>query len=177
LLLYSLVVLTVSSKSKLFGAELAWHAVSACAHERARLQDHSPTAKRSTMTSFNWLRQRSRPTCQTHRQVSVGHKNVSALRIGMLVHPAALQTHAENASGSWLRQAAKCAGIRGLNPKVFLLFLALLPQFTNRNASWPVAVQILVLGLVHIASCAAIYTGSAPTPGQCCGHDLRQPVR
>jgi threonine/homoserine/homoserine lactone efflux protein len=42
---------------------------------------------------------------------------------------------------------------------VFLLFLALLPQFTNPNASWPVTVQILVLGLVHVASCAVIYTG------------------
>jgi threonine/homoserine/homoserine lactone efflux protein len=80
------------------------------------------------------------------------------LGIGMLVHPAALQTHAGNASGSWLRQAAKGAGISGLNPKVFLLFLALLPQFTNPNASWPVAAQILVLGLVHVASCAVIYT-------------------
>jgi threonine/homoserine/homoserine lactone efflux protein len=81
------------------------------------------------------------------------------LGIGMLVHPAALQTHAENASGSWLRQAAKGACVSGLNPKVFLLFLALLPQFTNPNAGWPVAVQILVLGLVHVASCAVIYIG------------------
>ena len=30
-----------------------------------------------------------------------------------------------------MRQAAKGAGISGLNPKVFLLFLALLPQFTD----------------------------------------------
>ena len=60
----------------------------------------------------------------------------------------------------WLRQAAKGACVSGLNPKVFLLFLALLPQFTNPNAGWPVAVQILVLGLVHVASsCAVIYTG------------------
>lgn len=47
----------------------------------------------------------------------------------------------------------------GLNPKVFLLFLALLPQFTNSNASWPLWWQIVVLGLVHTASCAAVYTG------------------
>jgi threonine/homoserine/homoserine lactone efflux protein len=68
------------------------------------------------------------------------------LGIGMLVHPAALQTHAENASGSWLRQAAKGAGISGFNPKVFLLFLALLPQFTNPNASWPVRRRFWCLG-------------------------------
>ena len=90
---------------------------------------------------------------------AVGAAYLVWLGIGMLIHPAALQTHAENASVSWLRQAAKGACVSGLNPKVFLLFLALLPQFTNPNAGWPVAVQILVLGLVHVASCAVIYTG------------------
>jgi threonine/homoserine/homoserine lactone efflux protein len=58
-----------------------------------------------------------------------------------------------------VRLAAKGAGISGLNPKVFLLFLALLPQFTDPNARWPLSVQIVVLGLVHVASCAVIYTG------------------
>ena len=62
---------------------------------------------------------------------AVGAAYLVWLGIGMLVHPAAPQTHAENASGSWLRQAAKGAGVSGLNPKVFLLFLALLPQFTE----------------------------------------------
>ena len=90
---------------------------------------------------------------------AVGAAYLMWLGIGMLVRPAAPQAHRENASESWLRQAAKGAGISGLNPKVFLLFLALLPQFTNPNASWPVTVQILVLGLVHVASCAVIYTG------------------
>jgi threonine/homoserine/homoserine lactone efflux protein len=81
------------------------------------------------------------------------------LGIGMLAHPAAPQAHAEKPTGSWLRQAAKGVGISGLNPKVFLLFLALLPQFTDPNAAWPIAVQIVVLGLVHVASCAVVYTG------------------
>ena len=60
---------------------------------------------------------------------------------------------------SRLREAAKGAGISGLNPKVFLLFLALLPQFTDPNAAWPLAAQIVVLGLVHVTSCAVVYTG------------------
>ena len=42
---------------------------------------------------------------------------------------------------------------------MFLLFLALLPQFTDPDAAWPIASQILLLGLVHVASCAAVYTG------------------
>jgi len=49
--------------------------------------------------------------------------------------------------------------LNGAQPKVFLLFLALLPQFTDPDAKWPLAVQIAVLGLVHVANCAVIYTG------------------
>jgi threonine/homoserine/homoserine lactone efflux protein len=65
----------------------------------------------------------------------------------------------DQVEGNWARQALKGAGISGLNPKVFLLFLALLPQFTDPTGSWPVAGQIVALGLVHVASCAVIYTG------------------
>jgi threonine/homoserine/homoserine lactone efflux protein len=53
----------------------------------------------------------------------------------------------------------KGAGISGLNPKVFLLFLALLPQFIDPIADWPLAAQVVSLGLVHGASCALVYTG------------------
>lgn len=60
---------------------------------------------------------------------------------------------------SWLRQAVTGLGVSGLNPKVFLLFLALLPQFTDSRAVWPLAVQIMALGSVHVASCAVVYTG------------------
>ena len=81
------------------------------------------------------------------------------LGIGMLAHPAAPRAHTKESAGSRLRQAAKGAGISGLNPKLFLLFLALLPQFTDRNAAWPIAAQVVVMGLVHVANCAVVYTG------------------
>jgi threonine/homoserine/homoserine lactone efflux protein len=81
------------------------------------------------------------------------------LGIGMLAHPATPRAHTQESAGSWLRQAAKGAGISGLNPKLFLLFLALLPQFTDRNAAWPIPAQIVVMGLVHVANCAVVYTG------------------
>jgi threonine/homoserine/homoserine lactone efflux protein len=82
------------------------------------------------------------------------------LGIGLLRHPASV--HADpttTAPGSPWRQAVKGFGISGLNPKVFLLFLALLPQFVVATAAWPVTVQIVVLGLVHVANCAIVYTG------------------
>ena len=82
------------------------------------------------------------------------------LGIGMLARPALPQASVDETPRSWLRQAAKGAGISGLNPKVFLLFLALLPQFTDPNAAWPLALQIVVLGLVHVTSCAVVYTGA-----------------
>jgi threonine/homoserine/homoserine lactone efflux protein len=81
------------------------------------------------------------------------------LGIGMLQRPSIPEAGEELASGSWVRQALTGAGISGLNPKVFLLFLALLPQFTDPAADWPIAGQIVALGLVHVASCAVVYTG------------------
>lgn len=56
----------------------------------------------------------------------------------------------------------KGAGISGLNPKALLLYVALLPQFAAAHSSgngWPLAAQIAVLGLVHMANCGAVYTG------------------
>lgn len=49
-------------------------------------------------------------------------------------------------------------GVSGLNPKGLLLFLAVLPQFTNRDWSWPIAGQIALLGLVFVATCGAVYS-------------------
>ena len=62
-------------------------------------------------------------------------------------------------TGSSARWALKGIGVSGLNPKVFLLFLALLPQFTQPGADWPLSAQILVLGLIHVASSAVVYSG------------------
>ena len=80
-----------------------------------------------------------------------GHRHA-----GPPVDPAGRQA---NSRRLWLRQAAKGAGISGLNPKVFLLFLALLPHFTDPGAPWPIGAQIMLLGLVHVANCAVVYTG------------------
>lgn len=75
----------------------------------------------------------------------------------MLLHPPAPSTGEGQRSGSWLRWAGKGICISGLNPKVFLLFLALLPQFTDANAAWSIPMQILALGLLHLVSCGLVY--------------------
>ena len=91
---------------------------------------------------------------------AVGAAYLVWLGIAMLVKPSALpQAGAEQAPESWVRQAVKGLGTSGLNPKVLLLFLALLPQFTDTDARWPLAVQIVLLGVVHTVSCAVVYTG------------------
>mgnify|MGYP000052714343 FL=1 len=89
----------------------------------------------------------------------VGSAYLVWLGLGMFRNPTVPEAGVHRLEGSWARQALKGAGISGLNPKVFLLFLALLPQFTDPTGSWPVAGQIVTLGLVHVASCAVIYTG------------------
>src|ERR1700739_1949666 len=64
------------------------------------------------------------------------------LGIATLTRPPTPVAAADQASQPWARQAAKGAGVSGLNPKALLLFLALLPQFITRGAAWPLPAQI-----------------------------------
>ncbi|MGO4312357.1 LysE family translocator [Pseudomonas sp. KB_15] len=79
------------------------------------------------------------------------------LGLNMLAHPATPHSDDVQTSGSWKRWAIKGLCVSGLNPKVFLLFLALLPQFTDTTAAWPVPMQMIALGLIHTVSCGVIY--------------------
>jgi threonine/homoserine/homoserine lactone efflux protein len=81
------------------------------------------------------------------------------LGITTAARPAAPSAAAGEVSQPWLHRAVRGAGISGLNPKALLLFVALLPQFAARGAAWPFAAQIALLGLVHTANCAVVYTG------------------
>jgi threonine/homoserine/homoserine lactone efflux protein len=56
------------------------------------------------------------------------------LGANMLARPATPHADTVQASGSWRRWALKGLCVSGLNPKVFLLFLALLPQFSDATA-------------------------------------------
>ncbi|WP_288375130.1 LysE family translocator [uncultured Pseudomonas sp.] len=75
----------------------------------------------------------------------------------LLLKPAAPQAGLKLAGETGSRWALRGFCVSGLNPKVFLLFLALLPQFTDPTSSWPLPLQILLLGLVHLCSSLVIY--------------------
>lgn len=93
---------------------------------------------------------------------AVGAAYLIWLGATMLARPppvAGAAVDATHDTGSPARWALKGIGVSGLNPKVFLLFLALLPQFTQPGADWPLSAQILVLGLIHVASSAVVYSG------------------
>ncbi|MGI5242580.1 LysE family translocator [Dactylosporangium sp. CA-139066] len=63
---------------------------------------------------------------------------------------------AASASGTW-PLFRRGVGVSALNPKGLLMFVALLPQFTDPAASWPVAAQVAALGLTFTATCAVFY--------------------
>lgn len=79
------------------------------------------------------------------------------LGIGMLRHPSVPASGPDQASDSWSRCAWKGLCVSGLNPKVLLLFLALLPQFTDPLSAWSIPSQIITLGALHAFSCGVIY--------------------
>jgi threonine/homoserine/homoserine lactone efflux protein len=83
-----------------------------------------------------------------------------------VARPPAPTAAADQAGRSWTRRAVTGAGISGLNPKALLLFLAFLPQFLTRGAAWPFAAQIALLGCVHIANCAVVYTSVGAAAGR-----------
>jgi threonine/homoserine/homoserine lactone efflux protein len=79
----------------------------------------------------------------------------------LLAGPATLHgpTTADDPTASpWQRRVLAGIGVSGLNPKGLLIFLALLPQFTDPNGTWPVPAQLTVLGLVFVLSCGVFYS-------------------
>ena len=60
-------------------------------------------------------------------------------------------------SASALAVVSRGAATSGFNPKALLLFVAVLPQFVDRHGGLPTAVQIGVLGAIHMTNCAVAY--------------------
>ncbi|WP_003212633.1 MULTISPECIES: LysE family translocator [unclassified Pseudomonas] len=79
------------------------------------------------------------------------------LGLNMLLKPSLPAQGTSHDEGAWMAWAIKGLCVSGLNPKVLLLFLALLPQFTDASTAWPVGAQIVALGLIHGVSCGVVY--------------------
>lgn len=82
------------------------------------------------------------------------------LGTSILIRPSTLQPVQDQdaptpAGWSWV---VRGIGVSGLNPKGWLVFLAILPQFTDAAGRWPAPVQIAVLGLTFILTCTAVYS-------------------
>ncbi|MCH7334021.1 LysE family translocator [Acinetobacter modestus] len=79
--------------------------------------------------------------------------------INLLIRPAMISNETKSSQSlesaqSWL---IKGVGISGLNPKVLLLFFALLPPFIHPKVALSPTAQIIVLGMIHLLSCAVVY--------------------
>lgn len=79
------------------------------------------------------------------------------LGANLLAAPAAPIRGTEGDAGSSFKWYVKGFSVSGLNPKVFLLFLALLPQFSDPHSAWSVPMQLIFLGIIHMLSCGAVY--------------------
>ena len=87
----------------------------------------------------------------------VGASYLLWLGVGLVCNPVAPATELTDTPDKVVQWILKGIGISGLNPKVFLLFLALLPQFSDPESSWSVSSQMLILGSIHIVSCGIVY--------------------
>jgi threonine/homoserine/homoserine lactone efflux protein len=74
-------------------------------------------------------------------------------------HPSTVRASLDASDSADWDTLLEGVGVSGLNPKGLLIFLAVLPQFTDPRWSWPVAGQIGVLGLAFMLTCAVFYLG------------------
>ncbi|MHA2790099.1 LysE family translocator [Corynebacterium sp. S7] len=79
------------------------------------------------------------------------------LGIGMFRNPPTIERGEAVAQDSVSKQALKGLGVSGLNPKLYLLILVLLPQFVDPNQFLPVGVQLFAIGLLHMVTVSIVY--------------------
>jgi len=89
----------------------------------------------------------------------VGAGYLVYLGASLLTTPSAIHSGTQPCASSppWKVRLARGVGVSALNPKGLLIFLAVLPQFTQRAGGWPLALQITALGLVFIVTCGVFY--------------------
>jgi len=87
----------------------------------------------------------------------IGASYLLWMGVGLVRDPPVPTTAGEEGLHSPGRWAFKGFCVSGLNPKLFLLFLALLPQFVDPTGSWPLSLQMVALGGVHVLNCSVVY--------------------
>jgi threonine/homoserine/homoserine lactone efflux protein len=92
---------------------------------------------------------------------AVGAAYLVWLGVATVYRPATVQASAGAPERTAREKLLAGAGISGLNPKGLLLFLALLPQFTDPRGALALPLQIGILGLTHVLNCAVVYTAVA----------------
>lgn len=92
-----------------------------------------------------------------HLLMGVGCTYLAWVGIGMILHPSSTSTPDSKSSMTERHWLLKGMGVSGLNPKVLLLILALLPQFVDDASPVPAIVQLVVLGTIHLFNCAFVY--------------------
>lgn len=90
-----------------------------------------------------------------------GASYLAWLGMNNLRNPATITSSDDAATPSDSARSQLLRGVAtsGLNPKVLLLFLALLPQFTDAQSSIPLSAQMTLLGVIHMASTTVVYIG------------------
>jgi threonine/homoserine/homoserine lactone efflux protein len=88
---------------------------------------------------------------------AVGAAYLTYLGVSLLGRPSTLHEAAPAAPAATASPMLRGVGVSGLNPKGLLVFLAMLPQFTDANGDWPLRVQLAALGLIFTASCGGFY--------------------
>lgn len=84
----------------------------------------------------------------------VGAGYLTHLGISILRHPGVIHASDKDRSHSPLLRGI---GVSALNPKGLLIFLALLPQFTDPDGAWPLRLQLAALGLMFVLTCGVFY--------------------
>jgi threonine/homoserine/homoserine lactone efflux protein len=93
---------------------------------------------------------------------AAGAAYLTYLGVTLLARPAAVDdaaTPVSDLSSYRWGHVLRGVGVSGLNPKGLLLFLAVLPQFTDPDHGWPVPAQLAALGSVFVATCGVFYAG------------------
>lgn len=79
------------------------------------------------------------------------------LGVQTLRHPPSIDLDARPIAAGHGKSFSKGLAMNLLNPKLYLFFLALLPQFISGAANWPIGLQIIVLGALHTGTCTVVY--------------------